>query len=135
MLNLISSPGGCGSVSVCVLTISTDRLKYPDASRFADEVGQRRSATCSGRRSRSSVAGLLQLGEPQHRRQRAADLIEHVHRAGLALAQLLDQHDALLQLRLALLELLDLLDHRVQPRASPAARAAISVSSSRRLAG
>ena len=52
---------------------------------------------------------LLQLGEPQHRRQRAADLVEHVDRAGLALAQLLDQRDALLQLRLALLELLHLL--------------------------
>ena len=32
------------------------------------------------------------------------------------LAQLLDEHDALLQLRLALLELLHLLDDRVQPR-------------------
>ena len=64
----------------------------------------------------SSAPALLQLGQPQHLRQRAADLIEHVHRAGLPLAQLLDQHDALLQLRLALLELLHLLDHRVQPR-------------------
>ena len=58
----------------------------------------------------------FRLGQPQHRRQRAADLIEHVHRTGLVLAQLLDERDALLQLRLALLELLDLRDDRVQPR-------------------
>ena len=38
-----------------------------------------------------------------------------MHRAGLSLPELLDQHDALLQLRLALLELLYLLNDRVQP--------------------
>src|SRR6478672_1201225 len=47
-------------------------------------------------------AGLLHLREPQHRRQRTADLIQHVHGTGLPFAQLLDQ--------------LDLLDHRVEPR-------------------
>ena len=36
----------------------------------------------------------------------AADLVEHVHRPGLPLAQLLDQRDALLQLRACCLELL-----------------------------
>ena len=63
-----------------------------------------------------AVVLLLQRREPQHRRQRAADLIEHVDRPRLALAQLLDEHHALLQLRLPLLELLDLQDDRVQPR-------------------
>jgi hypothetical protein len=38
-----------------------------------------------------------------------------VHGTGLVAAQLLDERDALLQLRLALLELLDLRDDRVQP--------------------
>ena len=47
-------------------------------------------------------------GQPQPIGQRLADLVEHVHRAGLAAAQLLDQRDALLQLRLARLELLHL---------------------------
>src|SRR5262249_11317761 len=65
---------------------------------------------------RHAVVVLLQVREPQHRRHRPADLVEHVHRAGLALPQLLDQHDALLQLRLLLLELLDLLDDAVKPR-------------------
>src|SRR6185436_18424236 len=40
----------------------------------------------------------------------------HVNGAGLTLAQLLDQHDALLELRLPLLELLDLLNHGMQTR-------------------
>src|SRR6476659_5717163 len=87
------------------------------AGRFEirDEIGyaDRRSALAVDHDLR---AGLLHLGEPQHRRQRTADLIQHVHRTGLPLAQLLDQHDALLQLRLPLHELLDLLDHRVEPR-------------------
>src|SRR5204863_3440793 len=34
-LNLISSPVACAIGSACVLTISTDRLKNPDASRLA----------------------------------------------------------------------------------------------------
>ena len=42
------------------------------------------------------VAVLFEFREPQHRRQRAADLIEHVDRLGLALPELLDQLDALL---------------------------------------
>src|SRR6266540_5801959 len=61
-------------------------------------------------------AGLLDFRQPQHRRQGPADLIEHVDRTSLALAQLFDEHDALLQLRLALLELLHLLDDRMQAR-------------------
>ena len=123
MLNLISSPGGCVIVSV----LRADDLDRPleVAGRFeiGDEVGQpgQRRAPAVDRRLRR-VAGLLQLGEPQHRRQRAADLIQHVHRAGLALAQLLDQHDALLQLRLALLELLHLLRSPSAAASSPAAR-------------
>ena len=54
-------------------------------------------------------AHLLHFGQPQHRRQRPADLVEHVDRTGLALPQIFDEHDALRQLRLALLEVLDLL--------------------------
>ena len=59
---------------------------------------------------------LLQLGQPQRRRQRAADLIEHMDGPRLAFAKLLDEHGALLQVGLPLLEVLDLLDNRVQPR-------------------
>src|ERR1700682_3107196 len=59
--------------------------------------------------------GLLHLREPQRRRQRAADLIQHVDRTGLSLAELLDEDDALLQLRLTLLELLHLLNDRMEP--------------------
>src|SRR5262249_20879808 len=54
--------------------------------------------------------------EAHHRGQRAAQLIEHVHGALLTFPELLDQHDALLQLRLLLFELLHLLDDAVQPR-------------------
>src|SRR5262245_1446580 len=61
-------------------------------------------------------SGLLQSCEPHHLRQCPADLIEHAYGSGLALPKLLDQHDALLQLRLALFELLHLLNDRLQPR-------------------
>src|SRR5436190_3125896 len=90
-------------------------LEVPGRFEIRDEIGypDRRGALAFDHDLR---AGLLQLRKPQHRRQRTADLIQHVHRAGLPFAQLLDQHDALLQLRFPLLELLDLLDHRMQPR-------------------
>ena len=42
------------------------------------------------------------MTQPHLRRQRPADLIEHVDRPLLILPELLDQHDALLQLRAAL---------------------------------
>ena len=51
-------------------------------------------------------AGLPQIGQPHRVGQRPADLIEQVHRAGLPLPKLLDQRDALLQLRAPRLELL-----------------------------
>src|SRR5262245_3634684 len=87
------------------------------AGRFQvrDEIGEPRQRRAPAVDDDGGL-GLLQLRQPQHRRQRAADLIEHVHGSGLSAAQLLDEDDALLQLRLALLELLYLLDDRVQPR-------------------
>src|SRR5262245_3123684 len=90
-------------------------LEVPGRFQIRDEVGY------ADRRGAFAVdddlsAHLLHFRQPQHRRQRTADLIQHVHGAGLPLAQLLDQHHALLQLRLPLLELLHLLDHRVEPR-------------------
>src|SRR6185295_16004821 len=45
-----------------------------------------------------------------------ADLIQHVDRARLAFPQLLDEDDALLELGLSLLELLNLKNDRVEPR-------------------
>ena len=52
--------------------------------------------------------------QPEPIGERLADLVEDVHRAGLAAAQLLDERDALLQLRLARLELLHLREHRAE---------------------
>ena len=115
MLNLISSPVGGGAGSTSVLTISIDRLKYPDASRFATKsespvsVVHLPSTTTSLPTCFNSVSHSIGGNA-------AADLVEHVDRPGLSLAQLLDQHDALLQLGAALLELLHLHDDRPEPR-------------------
>src|SRR5262249_19611997 len=58
--------------------------------------------------------GLFEVREPQHRWQGPADLVQHVHGTSLALAKLLDEHDALLELCLPLLELLDVLNNCVE---------------------
>src|SRR4029453_11255752 len=60
------------------------------------------------------IVGLFEGRQPQHRRKRPTDFIEHVHRTRLVLAKLLDEDDSLLKLRLPLFELLDVLNDRVQ---------------------
>src|SRR5437660_1075569 len=62
------------------------------------------------------VGGLPQLDQPHRVGQAAAHLVEEVHRAGLALPQLLDQGDALLQFGALIFELAHLLNHALQPR-------------------
>ena len=63
-----------------------------------------------------SLAGLRQLGEPQPIGQALLISSSMCTGAVWPLAQLLDQRDALLQLRLARLELLHLREHRAQLR-------------------
>ena len=63
---------------------------------------------------RDVVSLLGHLRQPQAVRNGLADLVERVHRAGLAAAQLFDERDALLQLRLPRFELLHLGQHRAQ---------------------
>ena len=65
-------------------------------------------------REHDVVALLRHVGQPQTLRDRLADFVEHVNRAALAAAQLLDERDALLELRLAGFELLHLRQDRPQ---------------------
>src|SRR4051812_13434552 len=90
-------------------------LEISRVLQVGDEVGERRQHHAAAVDD-DVVAGLLELGEPQHRRQSPAHLVEHVDRLGLPLPELLDELHALLQLRLALFELLHLHDDRMQPR-------------------
>ena len=52
----------------------------------------------------SSPPSCFTLGQPEHVGQRLADFVDHVDAPALALAQLLDERDALLQLLLLLVE-------------------------------
>ena len=100
--NLTTSPGlGVGGH---LAVDDLDRLLEPAACPR----GSRRSPTApvsvvasAVDRERRSPACFISA-QPQPSGSALADLVEHVHRPGLPLAQLLDQRDALLQLRLAL---------------------------------
>jgi hypothetical protein len=80
------------------------------ASRFATKSDSAVSDVV--RPSIVKSAALRHRDQPQPIRQRLADFVEDVDRPGLAAPELLDQRDALLQLRLAGLELLHLRQHR-----------------------
>src|SRR5207249_8295086 len=88
-------------------------LEVPGAFQGGDEIRQ------AGQRGAAAVehdvgADLFHLRQPQHPGQRATDLIQQVNRTRLISFQLLDQRDPLLELRLALLELLHLQDDGVE---------------------